>query len=427
VTWSPTATRWLPALALVAVLTAIATASGKQLRRTATRGDVEVYIHGARLMLAGENIYATPEPRGHQYYLYLPLFAFLVVPLTFVPIQIAVVFWTALSAALAWWIVIQFYHAMTGASFFSLPRKARWVIGFFTIFLTLRALLYHLDIGQANLLVMAVVVFGLRLLAAGRPVAGGIAVGLSIVLKIVALPLSILFVVQGRVRVVAGIACGVAAGLLLPAIVLGFERNLSYVSYWSTDVILAAGDLRSTRYWPLSMNYSLAAQLYRFFGDVVAFEHDGRPYSVTLFELPDAALQLAGKLVPVATALVIAAYAWLYRRRDELTSLWGGAALSFCLAPVFSTLSHKHYFVMLLPAHLYVVHLWYGLNLKDLWFRSLVVMSFVVAILSTTLFDFLGALMSNLGGLIWGAILLAAAIFRAAHVNTRHPGSSAPR
>jgi len=53
-------------------------------------------------------------------------------------------------------------------------------------------------------------------------------------------------------------------------------------------------------------------------------------------------------------------------------------------------------------------------------------MSFVVAILSTTLFDFLGALMSNLGGLVAGAIVLAAAIFRAASVFSRSP-DAAPR
>lgn len=432
VSWSPAISRGLSVLALLAVVAIIAISSGKQLRRTATRGDVEVYIHGARLMLAGENIYATPEPRGRQYYLYLPLFAVLVVPLTLIPFEEAVVLWGALSAALAWWIVIAFFKAMTGTSFFALPHKARWTIGFFTILLTLRALLYHMDIGQANLLVMAVVVFGLGLLATGRPFAGGVAVGLSIILKIVALPLSILFFVQGRVRVVAGIACGIAAGLLLPAVFLGFDRNLSYAWYWLNDVILSADDLRATRFWPLNMNYSLAAQLYRFFGDVVAFEHDGRHYSVTLFHLPDAALRFAGKLVPIATGLVIAVYAWMFRRQDRLISLWGGAALSFCLAPAFSTMSHKHYFVMLLPAHLYVVYLWYGLNLGDRWFRALVVTSFVVAILSTTLFDFLGALMSNLGGLVGGAVVLAAAIFRAAAVFTesadpRPLGPSVPR
>ncbi len=409
-----TTSRILSTLALIAVLAIVAISSAKQLRRAATRGDVEIYIHAARLVLAGENLYAVPEPRGRQPYLYLPLFAFLAVPLTLVPFPAAVVTWSALSAALAGWIVVAFFGAMAGRSFFSLSERARWAVGFFSVLLTLRALLYHLDLGQANLVVMAVAVLGLTWLAAGRPVAAGMAIGVATILKIIVLPLWIPFIVQRRWRVIAGIACGAAAGLLAPALYLGFDLNLSYLSYWLEEVILPVGDLRATRHWPLNMNYSLAAQLYRFFGGVVAFEHDGRFYSVTIVRLPDPVLHLAGRLAPVATAGVIAVYAWLHRRRTPLVGLWGSVALAFCLAPLFSLLSHKHYWVMLLPAHVYVVYLWYVLRVRDRWFRGLVVGSFVVAILSTTLFAGLGALMSNLGGLAWGATLLAAAIFRAA-------------
>ena len=401
-------------LVVVAAVTVIAMSSAKQLRRTETRGDVEVYVHGARLVLGGADLYAVPEPRGRQPYLYLPLFACMAIPLTLVPIQAAVVGWSALNLALAGWIVVAFFRAMSGRSFFSLAPKARWIIGGFTVLLTLRALLYHLDLGQANLVVMAIAVFGLRHVASSSPVGAGVALGVASILKTIALPLWIPFLMRGRVRVVAGITLGVFAGLLLPALLVGFDRNLTYISYWVTDVILSAGDLRRTPYWPLGFNYSLAAQLYRFFGDVVSFEHDGRYYSVTVTQLPDAALRVMTRLVPLVVGLVIAAFAWIHRRRHELVSVWGAVALSFCLAPAFSLVAHKHYWVMLLPAHLYVMYLWHALQLEDRWFRGLVVGSFIVATLSTTLFDFFGALMSNLGGLVWGSALLAAAIFRAA-------------
>lgn len=412
--WPPGVYRALTILAVVGVLIAIGLSSAKQLRRSGTRGDIEIYVHGARLAVAGETLYDNPEPRGGQPYLYLPLFAFVAAPLTLLPFPAAVVFWSALNAALAWWIVLAFFKCMAGRSLLSLPQHARWTIGFFTILMTLRALLYHLDLGQANLVVMALAVAGLRLVATDRPVFGGVALGIAPTLKTIVLPLWIPFLAQARLRVVLGIGAGAIAGLLVPALFVGVERNVSYISYWLTDIVLSADDLRSTPHWPLSFNYSLAAQWYRFFGDVVSFEHDGRYYNLTIVKLPDEALRLAGKLMPVLTAGVIAAYAWMHRRREPLVSLWGAVALSFCLAPAFSLLSHKHYFVMLLPAHLYVVYLWQGLQLRDTWFRGLVVASFVIAIVSTTLFDFLGALMSNLGGLIWGAGLLAAAIFRAA-------------
>ncbi len=416
----------------------IALSSAKQLRRTGSRGDVEIYVHGARLALAGENLYETPEPRGQQPYLYLPLFAFLAVPLALIPFPAAVILWSALNAALAWWIVVAFFRAMTGRSFYSLPTRGRWIVGGFSILLTLRALLYHSDLGQANLAVMAVALVGLTRMSGSQGAGGpgsqgaglgagarsakaagltaGAAIGLAATLKTIVLPLWIPFVAQLRLRVVLGIAGGVLLGALLPAVFVGFERNLSYISYWITDVIFSADDLRHTPYWPLSFNYSLAAQLYRFFGGVVSFEHDGRFYDLTIVRLPDEVLRIAGKLMPVVVGAIIALYAWLHRQRQEIVSLWGAVALAFCLAPAFSLLSHKHYFVMLLPAHLYVVWLWYGLDMRDRWFRGLVAASFVVAMLSTTLFDFVGALMSNLGGLIWGSALLAAAIIRAAGI-----------
>ena len=400
-------------LLLAVVIASVAISSGKQLRRAETRGDVEVYIHGARLALAGQHLYTIPEPRGQQYYNYLPLLAVLSIPLTVLPIHAAVVGWCIFNVALVAWIVAGFFRAMAGRSFFSVPERTRWIVGGIAVLLTLRALLYHLDLGQANLAAIAVAVLGCYAISSGRAMAGGAAIGIAIVLKMIVLPVAIPFVVRAH-RAAAGIVAGVLAGLLLPALVFGLERNQAYVWYWLNDIILGVNDLRQTRYWPLSMNYSLAGQLYRFFGDVIAFDHDGRFYSVTLARLPDSVLIPGAKLVPLATAILIAAYAWLHRRRAEFIATWGAVAFAFCLAPAFSLLAHKHYYVMLLPAHLYVVYLWYVVQVHDRWFRGLVAASFVISIMSTTLFDFVGALMSNLGGLVWGSVLLAAAIWRAA-------------
>lgn len=411
--------RLFAVLAICAAVAIVAISSGKQLRRTNTRGDVEVYVHGARLALAGEDLYAVPEPRGNQYYLYLPLFALVAIPLALVPIQVTVVFWTAFSVALAAWIVAAFYRAMTGESFFALPERGRWAIGFFSILLTLRALLYHFDLGQANLLVIAIAVAGLVQLRSGRPFVAGLALGLAPALKTVALPLWIPFAVQRRWRVLAGIAAGAALGLLLPALYFGFERNAAYVSHWLNEVILPVTDLRATRHWPLRMNFSLAAQVYRFFGDVVAFDHRGQVYSVTIAALPDGVVHALARVATVLVAAAVALYARIHGRREELVALWGAVALAFCLAPAFSPMAHKHYWVMLLPAHVYVVYLWSIAGVADRWFRGLVVVSFIVAMLSTTLFSGLGALMAHLGGLVWGSALLAAAIFRAAAVVPR--------
>lgn len=112
----------------------------------------------------------------------------------------------------------------------------------------------------------------------------------------------------------------------------------------------------------------------------------------------------------------IALYAFKYRKSIELVSKWGGVALTFVMIPLFAPTAQKHYFVMLLPAYLYAVFVWYFLELKDFWFRFLVIASFVFATLTTdgvvgqTLDDFF----TVSGFIAFGTILLASAIFRAA-------------
>jgi hypothetical protein len=416
--------RFLPWLAAAVVVAAVFVSTGKQLRREGARGDVEVYVHAARVLVAGGDIYTTQEPRGRLYYVYPPLFAFLFVPLVYLPYELVVVLWCVLNVLLAGWVVKAFYEALAGEPFSALPPKSRWVLGFFPVLMTARAILYHLDLAQANIFAMAVAVFGLRLLARRRELAAGFAVGLSIVVKVIALPLSILFVARAQVRVIVGLALGLAAGLLLPALVFGFERNAAYVAYWAREVILST-DLSNSYHWPLKFNFSLAAQLYRFFSDLAPFEYEGRLYYFTVARLPNHVLNLMGKALTALTGLSILYYGLRHRRRRELVGLWGGVALAFCLVPIFSTVSQKHYFVMLLPAHVYVVYLWHCLRLKDRRFRGLVVASFVVATLSTNLFGYLpGAVVANLGGLVWGALLLAASIFRAANVIDDAPAAA---
>jgi hypothetical protein len=77
--------------------------------------------------------------------------------------------------------------------------------------------------------------------------------------------------------------------------------------------------------------------------------------------------------------------------------------------------------VLLLPAYIYVVHIWYSIQLKDKVFRALVVAS--MALLNFTVFfgEFLSRAFAAGGCYALGALLLSAAIFRAAgrlHANS---------
>ena len=73
--------------------------------------------------------------------------------------------------------------------------------------------------------------------------------------------------------------------------------------------------------------------------------------------------------------------------------------------------------VLLVPAYLYVVHLWHSRLVTDRLFKMLVAFSFVFLTLTTKMFCgvFLSQVMTSVGFINYGMLLLPAAIFRAAH------------
>jgi len=212
-------------LAPIIVLLVIVLASAKLIRNPVAKPDLEVYLHAASLILAGNNPYLTPIPAGTFFYLYPPLFAVLFIPFTFLPINVAVVAWCVLNVFLVGWVTKAFYERMAEVRFLDIPEKTRWVICFFALLPTGRFIFSHLSYGQANIAVLALVVLGLVCLQKHQKFGGSVAIGISIAIKVISLPFAVWFAARRNLWVTLGIASGVLAGLLLPALLLGFEKK----------------------------------------------------------------------------------------------------------------------------------------------------------------------------------------------------------
>ncbi|HEY6281041.1 MAG TPA: glycosyltransferase family 87 protein [Burkholderiales bacterium] len=406
-------------LAAIAVLVVIYLASAKLIRNPVAKPDLETYLHAASLILGGNNPYLTPIPAGVFFYVYPPLFAVLFIPVTFIPINIVVVLWCVLNVLLIGWSMKAFYELINGTSFFEIPAQTRWAVCFFALLPTFKFIFNHLSFGQSDIVVLALVVLGLVSLQKNQRLVGGAVIGLSITIKIISSPFAVWFAARRNLWATFGIAGGVLAGLLLPALLLGFGKNLEFLDYWVRHIVLYS-DLRHIN-TPMHVNLSLQAQLYRFFSDTVSFEYDGKSYYLTLLTVPAETLHLAGHLIVVLVAGTLAVYALKFRKQGELVSQWGGMALAFSLMPLFVTVMQKHHLVLLLPAYIYVMHLWYSIQLKDKVFRALVVASMVLLNFTVFCGEFLSRAFDAGGCYALGVLLLVAAIFRAAG---RLPASS---
>lgn len=388
-------------------------------------GDPYLFIHAARLLQQGQDIYTIASQHGKFYY-YPPFFAFLNVPLTFLPAGAVIFLWSLASVGLLGWSMAAFYGRLTGQPFFSLPARTRWVVCFFSTVLTARFTILHLRFGQSNIFVLALAVLGLTWLTKKQSVRAGIAIGLSMVVKLTTLPFVFWFLARRSGKVLMGIVLGGLIGVMVPALVVGLRRDVSYHREWVEKVAFAHAP--GTGNWAGTGDISLRAQADRFFLKVPAFPYKGRLYSVTIVELPEAIVRLIGQLVMLCIVLAIGLYALRFQNAPELVSQWGGFAFVFSLIPNFSTVAEIPHLVLLVPAYIYVVHVWYFQSTTDRLFRLLVLLSFVFTTLTTKSFcgEFVSRLLTSLGVISWGMLLLSAAIFRAATRIQRNADSEPP-
>ena len=83
-------------LSVACILVALIICCLEQIRRN--DGDPTVFVHAARLLMQGQDIYAIYNQHG-SLYLYPPLFAFLNIPLTLLPAAALIVVWSLGSVA----------------------------------------------------------------------------------------------------------------------------------------------------------------------------------------------------------------------------------------------------------------------------------------------------------------------------------------
>ena len=409
---SETFERWLPLCRLAAFILVAFVMLGAILTATrGAKGDIDVFIHAARLVLEGKNIYDIPNQLG-IYYLYPPLFAIINIPLTLIPIDLAIVIWCVVTVVLLGWSIAVFYRAMTGVSFFAIPSKTRWTIGVFSVLLVERFIETHLVLSQANALILAASVAGLYLWSREKNAPSGLALGISLIIKPLTYPFGILFLARRDFRVLISMIVGALGGVLLPALVFGFERNLQYHMEWFEKVILKhqpgyAG-------WVDTFNLSLQAQLFRFFTDIPSFYHGTSQYAFTIWRAPSGILTVANWILLLTVPLLIILFAIRFRNSAPLVSKWGSVAFVFSLIPLSSTVAQEHHFVLLLPACVYVVYLWAERGLDERWFRGLVIGFFVLTELTTRKIwgVFLSEVFIALGCMTFGTLLLSLAIVR---------------
>ena len=186
--------------------------------------DFGVYRTAATRALHGEPLYRPAD--GHYEFKYLPAFAIAMAPFALVREETAKVIWFAVSVGLL--------MALVRWSVSGLPGRHRSpvVLTWIAVLFMAKFYAHELTLGQANILLGALLVAALLAVQIDRPVAAGVFVGLAVFVKpyaLIMLPWLAAGYGAGPVLAALGV---LAFGLVLPAAAYGWTGNLQLIADW---------------------------------------------------------------------------------------------------------------------------------------------------------------------------------------------------
>ncbi|HEV3136866.1 MAG TPA: glycosyltransferase family 87 protein, partial [Pirellulales bacterium] len=351
--------------------------------------DLTVFTEAGAAFFDGRDPYAVTNVRGWKY-LYPPLFAILLAPLHHLPPQSQVLVWFALSVLMVWGCYrecVRIGRAISPSAdargtFGAIPS---W-IGYCGVVAALLPALNCLQRGQVSVANMYLLLLGFRLLLENRGVlrcfAAGVVLALPIAIKITPLlPVGFLLLQQlvaawnahERAAALArwkACAAGNVVGLVLcflivPAAWIGWRANLHHLGTWWTSVAVHA-DAVDTAYFAPDVstvrNQSFTNAVLQL-GNWTSYRLGWQTESEAIQEVFSGRLNLWTG-VPIVSALVLAVrtFAGLlllvvgYRmgRANEPVGQAAGFGLACVSILIVARVARAHYFVLLLPAVIFV-------------------------------------------------------------------------
>jgi hypothetical protein len=341
--------------------------------------DFTVYTAAGAAFFDGRDPYAVTNPRG-WFYLYPPLFAILVSPLTAFNTETQVLTWYVISIAMGFgcysearrlWRLTA--RATTNPDSVSV-RFSRWV-GLCGFAAAIIPALDCLQRGQLGIAILFLLMLGLRLSIERRtPMSqalAGIVLALPAAVKLVPiLPvgslvsqrgLAAFFPAYGRRRLAgpAALAIGVAFGgflflFAIPSAFVGWNNNLSYLRRW-TDRVVSNDRLGSSANFDVHSprNQSLANAVF-LLGEQHRSDKAREPIDRAA---RDQAPRIGNRsvVVVIAAALAILMFVELViGRRDDPDASVANFGLACTATLLVSPLAWGHYYMMMLPAALFV-------------------------------------------------------------------------
>ena len=308
--------------------------------------DYVLWYDVGRTVLAGGPLY-TPNPQFGFAFLYPPFAAILLAPFSLFD-RTFEIFGLCLVTVASWWTASKLSERLSGVP----GVKPWWVLALPSV-ICLPFIYDMFDLGQPNLMLLAILLAGIALLQMKRQWAAGFMFAAAVALK--AFPLAIFPYLIWRRRWWAALSMLLMTGVflfLVPAPFRGFERNAQDVKTWAGGMLFSASEKgfgqRPDQNWGWNNN-SLIGVTHRYLRPINAEAENpaAKRLSVNLLNLTfdQANLVLLGVAVLIGLGFIIALPP---ERRRTPASDGAEYALLISLMTIASPLARAYYFVWLL-------------------------------------------------------------------------------
>jgi hypothetical protein len=307
--------------------------------------DYPLWFWAGQQVLHGGNLYPS-DPSTYFDFIYPPLPAVLLaIPSYFGKIAL----YACLSALniVAWWMTAQFSNAMTGSGrtpgplLFALPSV-----------ITITSIFDMFDLGQPNLVLLAMMLFGFWLLQHGRPWMSGSMFALATAIKV--FPVAVLPYLLWRRRWASAAGMVIFLGVFLfvvPAPVRGFQHNVSELKTWFQGMVGSSSEQgfgqRGEQNWSW-VNQSIIAVTHRLTRPV-NYNQDNPARPPQYMNLLDLDFKTANWVVLAVSLAIGLGYIAVMPPRSRSTPLSDAEEIGilFCLMTVASPLARQYYFMWL--------------------------------------------------------------------------------
>ncbi len=307
--------------------------------------DYPLWFWAGQQVLQGRDLYPS-DPNTYFDFIYPPLSAILLaIPSYFgkIPLYICL----SVLNAVAWWMTAQLSNAMTGSG----RAPGPWLAALPAI-VTISFVFDMFDLGQPNLILLAMMLFGFWVLQHGRPWASGSMFALATAIKV--FPVAVFPYLLWRRQWASAASMVVFLGVLLfvvPAPVRGFQHNVSELKNWYQGMVGSSSEQgfgqRAEQNWSW-VNQSIIAVTHRLTRPV-NYNQDNPAKPPAYMNLVDFDFKTANLLVIAISLAIGLGFIAVMPARSRRTPLSDAEELGilFCLMTVASPLARQYYFMWL--------------------------------------------------------------------------------